>query len=152
MKVPLPFQVYWLAFFFSLSLSGQTVCIFKGSGFYFLVCTLGELPTVVVTSHPQKEKCVSLTASIKVTLNQTVSAVCSGGSFGFLSFFLYSTYSTPFSSIPKQNTNDKRKEWTNFKVSSNLADQSGLTGISLPNHKHLIIYYHKPDFPLSENE
>lgn len=152
MKVPLPFQVYWLTFFFSLSLSGQTVCIFEGSGVYFLVCTLGELPTMVVTSHPQKKKCVSQTASIKVTLNQTVSAVLPGGSFGFLSFFLFSTYSTPFSSIPIQNTNDKRKDWPNFKVSSNLADQSGLTGISLPNHKHLIIYYHKPDFPLSEDE
>lgn len=35
-------------------------------------------------SHPQKTKCVSPTASIKVTLNQRVSAVCSGGGF-FLS-------------------------------------------------------------------
>lgn len=103
-------------------------------------------------SHPQKKKRVLLTASIKMTLNQAVSPVCPWGSFGFLSFFLFSTHSTPFSSIPIQNTNDKRKDWPNFKVSSNLADQSGLTGISLPNHKHLIIYYHKPDFPLSEDE
>lgn len=94
--------------FFFFFVSEWANCMYFQGIKAFLVCTLGELPTMVVTSHPQKKKCVSLTASIKVTLNQTVSAVCSGGSFGFLSFFLYSTYSTPFSSIPKQNTNDER--------------------------------------------